>query len=423
MKPHTSLYQNCINLRRRLASVPGFDPYLREMDQEELESGEETDPVTSMWNMLRQGFPLMAIYNASRPAVPLKIDRNKLQEGKWPKAASFQFLNACIYQLGIPAEQCFLITDLYGIDTTGFVKVLKVIDRVLNVLQERGVMYTSPDRVNPEIGVEPVRKSHSEMIVQELVNTERDYVQYLETLQAFKDQLDQSGILPGDVIHDIFLNLNALLDFQQRFLIRIEQQNALDPALQNWGALFVQYQDGFRVYEPFIGNQHQCNETVTKNWTTIEKVSYTSEVQGMVGSVTVLTGFLLKPFQRLSKYPLLLDVRIWRGASPPRVLTSAGITKAIRLRQNARRRPGYRSGRHEGRAGSVQRPPAQGRPGQRGDRARCTCRRLEGTQTGAFRGSRHEWNLASSERRRQQGCAARGSVYLFSFCDSPSRGR
>jgi cell division control protein 24 len=278
------------------------------MDHEEMESGEETDPVTSMWNMLRQGLPLLAIYNATNPPTPLAINRARVKEPNIPKAAAFKFLQACLDDLQIPQDQCFLVTDLYGQDTTGFVKVLRVINRVVDVLQARGLLFQSQDDAQQDTAVEPQQKSHTEMIVSELVTTERNYVQHLETLKIFKDQLEQSGSLPGDTIHDIFLNLNNLLDFQQRFLIRIEQQNALDPSMQNWGQLFVQYQDGFRVYEPFIGNQHHGNETVTKHWSIIEKIPYTPKVQGMVGSVTVLTGFLLKPFQRLSKYPLLLEV-------------------------------------------------------------------------------------------------------------------
>lgn len=104
------------------------------------------------------------------------------------------------------------------------------------------------------------------------------------------------------------MNLNVLLDFQRRFLIRIEQQNSLQLASQNWGQLFTQYQDGFQVYEPFIANQSRCNEFVIKEWDKIKNATTSPLFRGMIASHTILTGFLLKPFQRLAKYPLLLDV-------------------------------------------------------------------------------------------------------------------
>ena len=132
---NSSLYQSCLALRKRLAEVPDFEPHLEEMDQEERDSGDTTDPVTSMWQMLRQGIPLMTIYNALQPKVLIKIDTSKVtNEANYPKAATFKFLQACLGELKFPANECFLITDLYGQDTTGFVKVcnqIYVISRLL----------------------------------------------------------------------------------------------------------------------------------------------------------------------------------------------------------------------------------------------------------------------------------------------------
>ena len=112
-----------MNLRRRLAEVPNFDEHLAEMDDDEAENEETLDPVSLMWNCLRRGYPLMTIYNALRPRDPLEVDPNKVKKSQVGKAATFKFLQACMEHLKIPAAECFLITDLYGEDTTGFVKV------------------------------------------------------------------------------------------------------------------------------------------------------------------------------------------------------------------------------------------------------------------------------------------------------------
>lgn len=138
--------------------------------------------------------------------------------------------------------------------------------------------------------------------------TERDYVQHLETLQQFKNEIEESGAIAGDAVHDIFLNLNALLDFQRRFLIRIEQQNSLPESQQNWGQLFIHYKDSFRVYEPFIANHARCYDTILNQWEKLKAASLSPNLNGLLDSLHVLDAFLLKPFQRLSKYPLLLDV-------------------------------------------------------------------------------------------------------------------
>ena len=120
---NSSLYQICLSLRMRLAEVPGFHVHLAVMEEEEVEAEDSSDPVTSMWNLFRRGFPLMTIYNALRPAVPLNVDVSKIGESKIGKAATFKFLQACMAEQKFLPNECFLITDLYGGDTTGFVKV------------------------------------------------------------------------------------------------------------------------------------------------------------------------------------------------------------------------------------------------------------------------------------------------------------
>ncbi|KAI4242491.1 MAG: hypothetical protein LQ352_007228 [Teloschistes flavicans] len=305
---NSSLYQICLSLRRRLAQVPGFHDYLAEMDEEEAEADGATDPVTTMWNCLRRGYPLMTIYNALKPHDPLIIDANRIAERQIGKAATFKFLQACLTDLKIPANECFLITDLYGGDTTGFVKVTKVVNKVLDKLDQQGLLLPSEpghDDYNerPAPGSKPTHVQH---VVQEIVESERTYVQHLEVLQQARNELNAGGVVPGDSIHDIFLNLNALLDFQRRFLIRIEQQNSLPESQQNWGQLFIQYKDSFRVYEPFIANQTKCNDTVTREWDKISATPHSTNLNSLFENQAIFHGFCVKPFQRLSKYPLLL---------------------------------------------------------------------------------------------------------------------
>ena len=118
-----SLYQICVKLKQRLSEVPGFDVHLEEMDYDDNAEG-AVDPVESMWRCLRKGYPLMTVYNALKPEVPLEVDSNKVAEAKRAKTASFKFVQACLKDLNFPPDECFLIMDLYGDDTTGFVKVI-----------------------------------------------------------------------------------------------------------------------------------------------------------------------------------------------------------------------------------------------------------------------------------------------------------
>ena len=116
-----SLYQICVQLRQRLAQVPGFETHLNDSDSED--EGEDMDPVSSLWRCLRKGTPLLIIYNSIRPTELLQIE-DKHPEDKKPKLAAFRFVEACLKKdLKLPPGECFALQDLFGNDTTGFVKV------------------------------------------------------------------------------------------------------------------------------------------------------------------------------------------------------------------------------------------------------------------------------------------------------------
>jgi cell division control protein 24 len=112
-------------LRQRLAEVPGFEQHLNDLDEEDDED-DASDPVSSMWRCLRKGFPLMTIYNTLKPEPLLEIDQATVAPAKRPKIAAFKFVQACLRDLQFPPDECFVIMDLFGDDTTGFVKVSAV---------------------------------------------------------------------------------------------------------------------------------------------------------------------------------------------------------------------------------------------------------------------------------------------------------
>lgn len=116
----TSLFQICVNLRNRLEALPEFQEQLLDVESAD---DEVLDPVTLLWRTFRRGYPLMTIYNAMDPPLRLTIDEARVPEPRRGKAAAFKFLQACVDQLHFPTEECFIISDLYGTDTSGFVKV------------------------------------------------------------------------------------------------------------------------------------------------------------------------------------------------------------------------------------------------------------------------------------------------------------
>ena len=58
-------------------------------------------------------------------------------------------------------------------------------------------------------------------------------------MQKYAQELSQSNTLDRDTIHLLFPNLNKLLNFQRRFLIRLEGTADMPWRDQRWGLLFT----------------------------------------------------------------------------------------------------------------------------------------------------------------------------------------
>jgi hypothetical protein len=58
-------------------------------------------------------------------------------------------------------------------------------------------------------------------------------------MQKYAQELSQSNTLDRDTIHLLFPNLNKLLNFQRRFLIRLEGTADMSWREQRWGLLYT----------------------------------------------------------------------------------------------------------------------------------------------------------------------------------------
>ncbi|KAM0257683.1 hypothetical protein ACHAQJ_004248 [Trichoderma viride] len=289
------LYQTCVSLNQRLIRVPGFKPFLKQLDP--------ADPVDPLWNLFRTGYPLLTIYNSLEPTKPLKVEDPSASETKLSKIAVFEFIKACKDELRVPSAQSFMIHDLMGNDTSGFTKVIQVVNYVLDMAEQRGLLLELQPRPEsePAVELEDSQISYADLIVRRLVERERKYVQSLKHLHELKKMLEQNGLIPGDVIHQIFLNINSILDFQQRFFIRVETTNSLLKAVQRWGAQFCSYEDAFNIYQPFIANQRKAAQIANQSFEKVQQSGHPIAV-----NFNTFPRYLLEPRYQLVAYRLLL---------------------------------------------------------------------------------------------------------------------
>lgn len=330
-----SLFQICMALRQRLAKVPGFDEYNEQLERDAAAGG-DYDPVESLWRLLRMGVPLLVIYNSVQPEVPLSIE-DSVAEAKRPKLAVFKFVQATMKDARMRSSDSLVINDLLGENTTGFVKFLTVINLVLDVAESKGLLLDvaptshAGDAAAAAGATGKQQMSYRDYIVKELVETERKYVQDLENLFDLKRTLEQKSTVSGDITHQVFMNLNAILEFQRRFLIRVETTNSMSPARQEWGSLFVAFEENFQIYLPFIANQRKAAQVAQSVFDKIRSAEHPVAVD-----FNTLDGFLLKPMQRLVKYPLLLKDLLKKSEDEfIKTDLAAGIDAAERVLQKA----------------------------------------------------------------------------------------
>ncbi|KAJ1948943.1 Guanine nucleotide exchange factor for Cdc42p [Linderina macrospora] len=190
--PVTSIFQNSLNLLDKLACIPGFETYLSSLldDSSRDASGgtQYLDPIQLLWDMFRQGTSLCVLYNALGPAEPLRTTLDDVPNTlNQRKDRVYRFVKACKENQIVRDEDLFTISDLFKDDTNSFVKVLKTVGIVLDVIESRGLLDMSKLERKPSARFAEAQlgppQDNRERVIKEFVETERRYVQDLETLQ------------------------------------------------------------------------------------------------------------------------------------------------------------------------------------------------------------------------------------------------
>lgn len=180
-----------------------------------------------------------------------------------------------------------------------------MVDMVLEELEIRGlsppVTKKFPFALVSSSGTPQDNRSKA---IAELLSTERNYIESLQELMVYKQDLESKNVLSNDHIHAMFANLPELLDFQRRFLFSLEATLALPPKEQHIGAIFIQYEEGFQVYNAMCASYSNAINIAVGNQDRMAGI-------GLIDPVRGLQGYLIKPVQRICRYPLMLKVSLW----------------------------------------------------------------------------------------------------------------
>ncbi|XP_060773984.1 rho guanine nucleotide exchange factor TIAM2 isoform X2 [Neoarius graeffei] len=157
-------------------------------------------------------------------------------------------------------------------------------------------------------------------VIQELVDTEKSYVKDLGCLfEIYLKPLEKETFLSRGEMESLFGSLPEMLDFQRVFLQTLEEKTSSSPdfmtlqtveqlkkLLSSLGGSFLYYADHFKLYSGFCANHIKVQKVLERAKTDRAFKEFLEERNPTKQHSSTLESYLIKPVQRVLKYPLLL---------------------------------------------------------------------------------------------------------------------
>uniref|UniRef100_A0A8C0UZ42 TIAM Rac1 associated GEF 2 n=2 Tax=Cyanistes caeruleus TaxID=156563 RepID=A0A8C0UZ42_CYACU len=157
-------------------------------------------------------------------------------------------------------------------------------------------------------------------VIQELMDTEKSYVKDLSCLfEIYLEPLQKETFLTQDEMESLFGSLPEMLDFQKVFLETLEDGissssdfNTLETPSQfrkllfSLGGSFLYYADHFKLYSGFCANHIKVQKVLERAKTDSAFKTFLDARNPTKQHSSTLESYLIKPVQRVLKYPLLL---------------------------------------------------------------------------------------------------------------------
>lgn len=157
-------------------------------------------------------------------------------------------------------------------------------------------------------------------VICELLETERTYVKDLNCLmERYLKPLQKETFLTQDELDVLFGNLVEMVEFQVEFLKTLEDGVRLVPDLEklekvdqfkkvlfSLGGSFLYYADRFKLYSAFCASHTKVPKVLVKAKTDQHFKAFLDAQNPKQQHSSTLESYLIKPIQRILKYPLLL---------------------------------------------------------------------------------------------------------------------
>ncbi|KAI8894097.1 hypothetical protein BC833DRAFT_606140 [Globomyces pollinis-pini] len=144
-------------------------------------------------------------------------------------------------------------------------------------------------------------------IIHEIINTELDYANDLKMMiQLYQVQFEKLKLLDINEQVILFSNMVDLITLSEKFYNQLENRRKMDGGiLKQIGDIFNQILDEFTIYHTYCSNYPSAIGLIKRKQSKKEFSDYlkicTFKCKGLD-----LASYLLKPVQRICKYPLLI---------------------------------------------------------------------------------------------------------------------
>eukprot|EP00727_Mastigamoeba_balamuthi_P001568 m51a1_g11408 hypothetical protein (725) ;mRNA; f:11339-14200 len=149
------------------------------------------------------------------------------------------------------------------------------------------------------------RRQH---IIEEIADTEQDYVRDLETIDAvWRRNAAQAGFLAPQEMHVLFGTIPQLRFLAGELARELREVRNAPVAEQCIGEIFSKKIPFFRLYIEYCANQSAAAEIIARLAFNPKYLAFKEKMRGEPATKQLeLNGFLIKPTQRITKYPLFL---------------------------------------------------------------------------------------------------------------------
>ncbi|XP_065353500.1 protein still life, isoform SIF type 1 isoform X3 [Cloeon dipterum] len=159
-------------------------------------------------------------------------------------------------------------------------------------------------------------------VILELIDTERTYVKHLNSLlENYLEPLKRETFLSNAEINALFGNIQEIVAFQRQFLQNLDEALEMEPefhklehpgqfknVLFSIGSAFLYYVNHFKLYSSFCASHSKAQKVlhpIDEGNQALQEFLAARNPRQQHSST--LESYLIKPIQRILKYPLLLQ--------------------------------------------------------------------------------------------------------------------